>query len=224
MVNKLTNETHPTVIGEGNTANPLSEVAPNNEPVLKAINIAIKQPMKNANKTDIKKLIKRYLPTPQQIQTNKYLKVFGKFIHDPNLWHLNRRCVASAFTIGLFVCYLPMIGHMALAALLAIIFRANLALSIALVWIANPFTMPPMYYFGYKVGAWILHAPLKPFHFEMSWHWLVHEVGVILLPLFLGCAICGAILGVLGNIWIRLYWRYNVSRAWKARAAHRQQH
>ena len=168
-------------------------------------------------KNGARDLIKRYLPDDKTIKENKHLKIFGNLLHDPNLWHLNRYSVATAFSIGLFVGYIPIVGHMLLASLLAIILRANLALSVALVWVANPFTMPPMYYLGYKIGAWIMDKPLRPFHFELTLQWLFSEVQAIYIPMFLGCLILGGILAVISNIAIRLYWRFIVSRAWKAR-------
>jgi uncharacterized protein (DUF2062 family) len=164
-----------------------------------------------------KKFIKQYLPDPATIRHNKHLKIFGSRLHDANLWHLNRYCVATAVSIGLFVGYIPAVGHMLAAAFLAILFRANLPLSIALVWVANPFTMPPMYYFGYKLGGWILHIPLQPFHFEMSVHWMLNELVAIFKPMLLGCLICGVILAVLGNIAARLFWRCNVTKVWQRR-------
>jgi uncharacterized protein (DUF2062 family) len=157
------------------------------------------------------------MPTHQQIVENKYLKIFGQLLHAPNLWHFNRYSVATAFSVGLFIGYIPIVGHMLLAAFFAIVFRANLPLSIALVWVANPFTMPPMYYFGYKLGAFIMHKPLRPFHFELTINWLFSELWAIYIPMLLGCVICGAILAILSNFAIRLIWRYNVSKAWKQR-------
>lgn len=169
-----------------------------------------------------KKLIKRFLPDPKKIKDNKSLKIFGKFIHDSNLWHLNRYSAATAFSIGLFVCYIPLPGHMITAAFLAILFRANLPVSVALVWFSNPFTYLPMYYLAYKLGALLLQLPPEKFQFEMSWHWLSHELYHYFPPLLLGSLICGTVLAILGNLGIRLWWRYAASKAWKERAGKRK--
>ena len=85
-----------------------------------------------------RKLIKRYLPDPENIKSNRFLKVFGKVIHDPQLWHLTRYSVGHAFLVGLFCAFVPVPFQMLLAAGGAIIFRANIAISVALVWITNP--------------------------------------------------------------------------------------
>ena len=56
-----------------------------------------------------KKFIKRYLPDPHSIKENRALKIFGSILHEPNLWHLNRKSASGAFGIGLFEKYTGMI-------------------------------------------------------------------------------------------------------------------
>ena len=91
-----------------------------------------------------KKIIQRFMPSDETIKNNKSLKFLGDRLHDPILWHLNRRSVAKAFAIGLFFAWVPLPTQMAMSAAVAFYFRAHLAISVALVWITNPLTMPPM--------------------------------------------------------------------------------
>jgi len=147
------------------------------------------------------------------------MKVFGNFIHDPGLWHVNRYSASGAFAIGLFCSFLPIPFQMVLAAGLAIYFRVNLPMSVVLCWVTNPVTMVPMFYFAYKVGAWILGVPPNDFSFELSFEWLRSELIYIWKPFLLGCLICGSTLSLLGYYTINLLWRYHVARAWKARQA-----
>ena len=76
-----------------------------------------------------KKLIRRYLPDAHKIRDHKHLRLFGTLLHDPNLWHLNRRSVAGAFAVGLFMAFVPMPFQMIPAAALAILLRVNLPIS-----------------------------------------------------------------------------------------------
>ena len=158
-----------------------------------------------------KKFIKRYMPDHEKIRKNKQLnKVFGTLLHAPNLLHLNRRSVSMAFFVGLFTAFVPLPSQMILAAAAAIIIRCNLPISVGLVWVSNPITMPPIFYFAYKVGTLILDSPEHEFSIELSWKWLGTELSVIWEPFLLGCAICGIIFGALGYILIRLLWRLHI--------------
>ncbi len=158
----------------------------------------------------MKKWLKRVMPTPQAIHENRYLGIFGKLLHDPNLWHLNRHSVSGAFAVGLFVMYLPPLGQSVLAAGLAIFLRVNLPLALGLSWISNPLTIPPMFYFAYFLGCWILGMPAVGFDpdFWLDWHnWLK-----VIAPLLLGSFICGAFCAGLGYLTIQALWRWRLMR------------
>lgn len=165
-----------------------------------------------------KKFIKRWMPDHEKIRSHPHLnKVFGKLLHDPNLLHLNRRSVAGAFFVGLFMAFVPLPTQMLFAAAAAIFLRVNLPISVGLVWLTNPFTMPPIFYFCYKVGAWILHTPVTKHTFALSWNWIQTELGAIWQPFLLGCFICGLSSAVLGWVAIRIIWRCHVVIHWNAR-------
>lgn len=163
------------------------------------------------------------MPDHEKIRGNKQLnKVFGTLLHDPNLLHLNRRSVSMAFFVGLFMAFVPLPSQMIMAAAVAIIIRCNLPISVGLVWVSNPITMPPIFYFAYKVGAWILNTPETAFNFELSWEWLGTGLAAIWQPFLLGCAVCGLFFGALGYILIRLLWRLHIISTLKERQRKRQ--
>lgn len=166
-----------------------------------------------------KKFIRRFLPDPHFVRTHKSLKMFGKLLHDPNLWHLNRRSAKGAFGIGLFFAFWPVPFQMFLSAAVAIPLRVNLPLSIATVWITNPLTMPPIFYVAYLVGSTVLGAEMMPFAFEVSWSWLSASIKTIGPAFLLGCAICSVVAGIIGYFGIDLVWRWSVIKAWEERQA-----
>ena len=168
-----------------------------------------------------KKFIKRYLPDHHSIKQNRFISLFGTLLHDANLWHLNRRSAAGAFGIGLFFAFWPVPFQMWLAAALAIPLRVNLPLSVATVWLTNPITMPPVFYFAYLVGTWIIGAPVQEFAFEASWAWVIESLESIGPAFLLGCFVCGVVFGLLGYFGMRLLWRFSVARAWQQRKARR---
>ena len=164
----------------------------------------------------MKKWLRRIIPTPKAIRENRRLdNTFGKLLHDPNLWHLNRRSVAGAVAVGLFAMFLIIPAQSLIAAGLAIALRVNLPISVALVWTTNPVTSPPMFYFAYVIGCRILgiEAAGFDFHFWLDWHnWLA-----VIAPLALGSLICGAACAVAGYLAIQTVWRWKLMRQIRAR-------
>ena len=164
-----------------------------------------------------KRLIKRYMPDHRTIREHRHLRCFGTLLHNPALWHLSHHSVAKAFAVGLLFAWVPVPFQMVLAAGGAILVHANLPISVALVWLTNPLTMPPMFYGAYKLGAWVMNLPEQDFKFELSWEWLTNGMAAIWQPFLFGCAIIGVTCSVLGYFSIKLAWRWMVMRKWRRR-------
>lgn len=158
------------------------------------------------------------MPSSQSIKDNKHLSVFGNLLHNPHLWHMNRHSVAKAFAVGLFFAFIPVPFQMVLAAGVAIMIHSNLPISIALVWITNPFTMPVIFYGCYIVGAWITGTTAQEFTFEANWQWIVDSLSTIGPAFLLGCGVLATLFAILGYFLIQALWRYSVIKAWKNRA------
>jgi len=158
----------------------------------------------------VKKWLKNKLPHPQQLKENRHLSVFGKLLHEPNIWHINRRSAAGAFAVGLFMMYMPPVGQMLMAAAAAIALRVNLPISVALVWISNPVTIPPMFYFAYLVGAWMIGSP--PLEFRLDFWMDLHNWLAVLRPLALGMLVCAIACSATGYFSVQALWRWNLRR------------
>jgi len=169
-----------------------------------------------------KKMFQRYMPDHSKIRDQKCLQCFGKLLHSPALWHLNRHSLARAFFIGLICAFIPVPFQMVLAAAGAIFINANLPISVALVWLTNPVTMPPVFYLSYKLGAWVMNQPEQEFHFVASLEWVLNSMDAIWQPFLLGCGILGIISGIIGYITVKVVWRWLVVRRWRRR--HQQHH
>ncbi len=168
-----------------------------------------------------KKTLKSLMPKPERLREIKSLGVLGDWIYANNLWHINRYSAAMAFFVGLFIAFMPIPGQMVVAALLAVLLRCNLPLSVGLVWITNPITMPAIYYLAYRLGAAILRHPVHFVNFEMSIHWLTTQLGEIWQPFMLGCLLLGLFFGSLGYFVINLLWRIRVHQRWRQRKRRR---
>lgn len=164
-----------------------------------------------------RRLLRRHLPDVGRIRGQAGLGVLARLLEDPFLLHLNRRSVAGGVAVGLFVAFLPMPGQMVVAALLAVLLRVNLVISVVLVWVSNPLTIPPMFYFAYVVGTWLLGSPVVHTAFEPTLAWVLHEFTQIWQPLLLGSLAIGTLVSLAGYGAVNLLWRAHVARELKRR-------
>jgi uncharacterized protein len=111
--------------------------------------------------------------------------------------------------------------HMIGAAIISICVRCNLAIAIALVWISNPLTIPPIFYATYRVGAWMMGIPPQDIRFEMSMQWFSQGLAAIWKPLVLGSLTTGLTLAALAYITTRALWRLGTELKWRRRRQRR---
>ena len=152
--------------------------------------------------------LKKFLPKRSQLQKYKALRIFGNFIHDADLWHMNAQSVPEAFFWGAVCSFLPIPFQMVPCLLFCIWRRCNIPIAIAIVWISNPITMGPMMYFAYEVGTWITGETVTLTTIELSWDWLVLRLKEIWLPLIVGCLTCGVVAGGCGYGVTYFYWNH----------------
>ncbi|MFN3786193.1 MAG: DUF2062 domain-containing protein [Thiothrix sp.] len=169
-----------------------------------------------------RKFLRKWYPDPEKLKEHKQLQFLGDTLNIPCLWYFNRRNVATAFAIGLGCMWLPIPFQSLLAAVLAVLFRANLPLSVVLVFITNPITMPPMLYGAYLLGANILGASTAGFNFEASLEWLTHGLLLIWKPFFLGVSIMAIASALLGYYGVQLLWRLHLLKHLKERRKRKQ--
>ncbi len=159
----------------------------------------------------MKKHFQRITPDKSRLEGHKVLKPVAHWLGNPKIWHFNRRAIAMGTAIGLFFGSLPIAGQMLLSAIVSIVVKANMPVSVVATWISNPFTMPFLYTANYYFGAWLLQRPPVQLK-DMDWslQGLLQLGGDILVPLFFGSVIVGVILSILSYILIRLLWRLHI--------------
>lgn len=160
------------------------------------------------------------MPDPEKLRQQKVLGFLGERVFSSNLWHLNRRSVTGAVSIGLFMAFVPFPGQMILAAIGAIAIRVNLPISVAVVWITNPITIPPIFYSAYLLGHWLLNSH-KPQVIAISGPWYSVFGYDTLWALLLGCLILATVSSTLGYIFTSMFWRLWVAHTWAKRKKQR---
>ncbi|MEJ2469406.1 MAG: DUF2062 domain-containing protein [Campylobacterales bacterium] len=146
----------------------------------------------------------------------KYSHIIIKYKIPRAFLSINRHAVAKGVLVGLFIAFIPMPGQMVAIVLLQPLLRFNLPLSIALVWITNPFTMPFIYFIEYKTGGLLLGMHDLP-HVSMSLQWFQEHFDEIVLPLYCGAFFYSLLFSLSGcyvvhQLWIRSVRRHRRSQ------------
>jgi hypothetical protein len=165
----------------------------------------------------------RHIPTRENIHHNRVLRPFAPYLTHSSLWRLNRRSVPRGVALGLFVAVIIPVMHTAIAALLAIPTRANIAVAAIFTLVVNPLTIPPMYYAAYRIGAWELHQDSRLINAEAAERfsseigrllfWVHQASGSIALGV-LTLAFASAVIGYVGS---SLVWRVWMQSRWRQR-------
>ncbi len=120
---------------------------------------------------------------------------------------VNRRMVTRGVAVGLFWGFIPMPMQMLAVMATTPFLRFNVPIAISMVWLSNPFTMPPMYYMEYLTGNLILGQEGID-DIELTMEWFSANIGDIFIPLYVGTAfysviVTGSIYFLLNRLWIR---------------------
>ena len=180
-----------------------------------------------------RKLFRKFLPSHDSIKQNRYVGRLGPWLQHHNLWHLHRRSVAGGVAAGLFAGLVPGSNPVQFlaAALIAIGFKVNLPIAVAVTLYSNPLTIVPLYYCAFKLGELVLwrgdgELPDMALGLEgkglTEWiptalEWLA-SVGK---PLLIGLPLLASLLAVVGYFAVDAAWRLQVKAEWRRRQLRR---
>jgi uncharacterized protein len=177
-----------------------------------------------------RKYFRKYLPTRDAVRQHRHFGRFGRLLHHPNLWHLNRASVSGGVAIGLFSGLIPGPLQMLTALLLAIPLRVNLPVALITTLYTNPFTIVPLYVAAYYIGSLLTGATANamvqppPFEWTDLTEWVVALARWALSlgkPLAIGLVALALSLAALGWISVQVAWRAWVVVQWRRRRLRR---
>jgi uncharacterized protein len=145
-----------------------------------------------------------------------YLRPFQAVLRHPAYLAVNRRSIAAGMGIGLFIGMLPIPGHTPLAIFAALFARANLAVSVLAIWVANPLTWGPLYYGEYRLGSWLLQQPAHQLA-NLELRSMMESLSGIWKPLFVGGVMLALVSGVLGWLLTHVVWQWSVALKYRRR-------
>jgi uncharacterized protein (DUF2062 family) len=95
------------------------------------------------------------------------------------------------------------------AVIMSVVFRANILVAIAWVWLSNPFTMLPIFYFEYYIGCHLMGIKFIDSLVSANWQDILIHWQLVLIPLLLGSLVVGVLSSLIlaSSVWLIYRWR-----------------
>ena len=153
-------------------------------------------------------------------KSKKFKSFLKKYKVPPEYLSTNRKMVARAVFIGIFIAFIPMPMQMALVLAFMPFIKFNVPIALAMCWLSNPFTMPPMYYMEYLTGSYLTGSEIAPV--QMTLEWFSENIDNIFIPLYIGTFFFSAIGATLGFLAVNHFWHASVHKDRKLHRHHRK--
>ncbi|MDF1878452.1 DUF2062 domain-containing protein [Sulfurimonas sp. SAG-AH-194-C20] len=152
-------------------------------------------------------------------QSDKLKAFIKKSKIPPEFLQANRKMISRGVFLGIFIAFIPMPMQMALVLAFMPVFRFNVPIALAMCWLSNPFTMPPMYYMEYLTGSFFIGSEISDV--AMSIEWFKENLDDIFIPLYLGTFFF-SVIGSLSAFWaVNHFWKKSVNKDKKKHRHHR---
>jgi|TARA_B110000014_G_C19896477_1_gene463793 hypothetical protein len=162
-------------------------------------------------------MIKQYLFNKNQLEGKWYIKPLANLLTKRQLWIFKLRSIRSGIAVGTFIAFIPFPGHTIMALMTANRLNLNLPATIFGTLICNPFTIGPMFYFSYQLGAYILRLEEQNFSFSFSLYWLQNSFENVWQPLLFGTLILGLLSAFISFITADIIWKLGLANYMKKR-------
>lgn len=163
----------------------------------------------------IRRRLRAWTPRPETLVKQRGLRWLGPLLTRSGLWHFGRREVAAGAAIGVFFGFLVPVLQILLAALVAVMLRANLPVAAAATLVSNPVTYLPIGIAAYKTGGALLGDEIDEQQAAAALGggdarpWL-DRIAAIARPLALGLAIFAVAGAAIAWVAVTLGWRLAV--------------
>ncbi len=169
------------------------------------------------SKTFLADLIRKHMPSREEMAQNKYLRPIAHRFLSPELWRFTRRSVPRGIALGLFTAFIVPVGQIFLAAFLALPTRANVPLAALATFVTNPFTLPFWLFMANRVGAFVLKMDAATTevlnHIFASGDWsIVFEAATIAGVTIFGFIVLAVVSAAIGYLLAGFVWRLIIGR------------
>ena len=143
--------------------------------------------------------------TTQHKKITEFLK---KYKIPREYFAANRKMISRGVLIGLFIAFIPMPMQMAAVVAVTPFIRFNVPIAIAMCWLSNPITMPPMYYMEYLTGSFFLGIEPQPV--QLTLEWFKDNLSKIFIPLYVGTAFYSVFGSISAYFLVNWLWKLSV--------------
>jgi len=157
--------------------------------------------------------LKRITPDRHTLEKLWCLRPIKSLVLDRGCWAFHRHSVTRAFALGLFIAFIPptpLPVHLVTCVILGVLFRLNLPVLFATVFVSNPFTWLPQIAGSIWVGAKLMGMDLMPvlhgLHHRHPWK----QLDQLWAPLLLGALVLGLAAAGVGYVLAQCAWRARV--------------
>ena len=184
--------------------------------------------MAKRSKTWLSDLIRKNMPTREQLERNRFIRPFAGKVLRSELWRFTRRSGPRGVALGLLVGIIVPFAQILFASLLSVPVKANVPLAALTTFVTNPVTTPLIWVAAYWVGGWLLRvdaativAPvntaIERTELQQFLEWLTGATMVTAFGLVV-IAVVSASVSYLVSVWV---WRWWTARKWSRRRARR---
>lgn len=168
--------------------------------------------------------LKHVTPDRAALERLWCLRPFASTVCDRGCWAFRRKSVIRAFSLGLLIAFVPPTPllplHLALCALLGILFRLNIPVLVATVFVSNPLTWFAQIAGSLWVGAKLMGVDLMPLVRHLTHQNLAAHLSQLWEPLLLGALVLGVLAAGLGYALAQAVWHGRVRYRLRRRKIH----
>ena len=158
--------------------------------------------------------------TLKKTTKSEKLKAFIKKAKVPREFlAVNRKMISRGVVLGIFIAFIPMPMQMGAVLLFMPLFKFNVPIALAMCWLSNPITMPPMYYIEYELGSFLLGSKTQPV--EMTLEWFSNNLDNIFIPLYFGTLVFSLVGSLLAYWAVNYFWKQSACKDKKKHYKHR---
>ena len=155
-------------------------------------------------------MIRKFFKKNSQ-KSSKFDDFLAKYNLPKAYFATTRKTITRGLLVGLFWGFIPMPMQMGGVILTTPLFKFNVPIGLATVWLSNPITYPPLWYLEYLTGNLMLGREGIS-NIELTMEWFQNHWDDIVVPLYVGTAFYSTVVSYLIYLLVNWLWKRSVHK------------